>query len=247
MNRHVNVDRELESWLAEGPSQLPDHVIDGIVRQLEEIHQRKRWWLPGRREVSRLVFALSGAAAAVVIAFLALGLGFQPGGVGAPPTEPEGELFVSERHGYTLRLPDDGWAVVERAGEWRPGTTFNESGPGVDRVTAPVGLGYRHDVFLNSQPLDPATSFEEWLEVYDRLGRQVFAHCRASDEYETTVDGADARVSTAVCDGDDWAEALWTHGGRVYSLRVGEHPDSGVPIDARQELQSWLERITLHE
>jgi hypothetical protein len=31
-------------------------------------------------------------------------------------------LFVSERHGYSLLLPDDQWTVIERPGEWTAGT-----------------------------------------------------------------------------------------------------------------------------
>ena len=42
MTRHLDVDRALDEWLAEGPSQLPDHVIDGIVRQLNQTNQRRR-------------------------------------------------------------------------------------------------------------------------------------------------------------------------------------------------------------
>jgi hypothetical protein len=86
MTRHINVDRALEDWLAEGPSQLPDRAIDAIVRQLDKTQQRKHWWLPGREQMNRTIFALGGAAAAVVVAVLALGLYYNQPGVGGQPT-----------------------------------------------------------------------------------------------------------------------------------------------------------------
>ena len=84
MTRQFDVDRTLESWLAEGPSQLAERVVDSIVRQLDKTPQRKYWWLLRRERVNRTTFALGGAAGAVVVAVLALGLYDNQLGFGQP-------------------------------------------------------------------------------------------------------------------------------------------------------------------
>jgi hypothetical protein len=86
MNRPADVDRTLESWLAEGPSQLPDRVIDGIVRQLDETKQRRPTWLPGRERMNRMIFALGGVAAVVVVAVVGLGLYYNGPSAGSLPS-----------------------------------------------------------------------------------------------------------------------------------------------------------------
>lgn len=84
MSRQLD-DRTLESWLVEGPSQLPGHVIEGIVRQLDETKQRRSAWLPGRKLMNRMTLALGGAAAVVVVAVLVLGMYVNRPGVGSQP------------------------------------------------------------------------------------------------------------------------------------------------------------------
>jgi hypothetical protein len=92
MNRPADVDRTLEDWLAEGPSQLPAHVIDGIVRQLDTTHQRKHWWLPRRNTMTRSVLALGGAAVVVMAVALTLNYANLPrlGGPATLPATPDG-------------------------------------------------------------------------------------------------------------------------------------------------------------
>ena len=76
MTRNFEFDRAIEEWLIEGPSQLPDRAIDGIVRQLDTTPQRKHWWLPRRQQMNRMILAIGGVAAAVALAFVAVGLYF---------------------------------------------------------------------------------------------------------------------------------------------------------------------------
>jgi hypothetical protein len=134
MKRHIDVDRALEDWLAEGPSRLPDRAIDGIVRQLDETNQRRSTWLPGRERMNRMILAVGGVAAAVALTLIAAGmyLGLNPGapGVGSepsataspstPPTrlpwqgalEP-GTYFVDKQpYRYTFSVSGSGWIAI---------------------------------------------------------------------------------------------------------------------------------------
>ena len=53
MTRALNVDRVVESWLAEGPSELPRRVIDGILDELDETKPRRLPSLPQGLETTQ--------------------------------------------------------------------------------------------------------------------------------------------------------------------------------------------------
>jgi hypothetical protein len=83
----MDFDRALDSWMAEGPDQIPDHTVARIFTTFEMNETRKLRWLPRRETMNRVVFALGGAAAVLVVAVMALGLYVnQPGGVGGQPS-----------------------------------------------------------------------------------------------------------------------------------------------------------------
>jgi hypothetical protein len=92
MNSEVQVDRVLESWLAVGPTKLSDRSVAAIVAQLDNVKQRRLFWLPGLRggfPVTRFVPALGGAAVVVVAAALALDFFVnRPSGGSGPSADP---------------------------------------------------------------------------------------------------------------------------------------------------------------
>ena len=116
MTGQLDVDRVLEDWLAEGPDRLPDRVVQATVAQLDDIKQRKSPWLPGSNRMYQFILPTAGVAAAIVIAAVALTSFFRGPSVGAPPGTP----FTSDRHGYTIILPE-GWTVEERPAPGRSG------------------------------------------------------------------------------------------------------------------------------
>ena len=83
MTRQLDVDRLLESWLAEGPAELPDRVVDNILSQLDLTEKRKPRWLPRRLTMNRTIFAV-GSAAALVVAMLAFAYYSGNDGFGSP-------------------------------------------------------------------------------------------------------------------------------------------------------------------
>ncbi len=84
------LDETISGWLeAEAPRQLPDRVLRATFEQTRKTGQRGRWRaLLGSLQVNRMMSALGGGAAVVVVASLGLGLYFNnQQGVGAPPSE----------------------------------------------------------------------------------------------------------------------------------------------------------------
>ena len=88
MTRQPDVDRVLETWLTDGPSVLPDRAIDSILTQLDDTNQRRSFWLPGGIRMNRMMLAVGGLAAVVLVVAIGTGLYFggSRAGVGSQPT-----------------------------------------------------------------------------------------------------------------------------------------------------------------
>lgn len=257
MTRQLDVDRVLEDWLAEGPSRLPDRVIQETIGQLDDIRQRRLWWLPGSERMQRLFLPLAGVAATLVVAVVAIASLF--GDVG--PGGPSGTPFSSERHAYTVILPD-GWTVEEQPGTWALGTFFDATtGSGADSFQRlDPDLGPRLNLYLASQPIPTGMSFDEWAATHDDANELQHPCFDLVATYPgVTVDGEPARQQAHHCEtffgeGDDGAltgiQTLVSHNGRGYAIYVWPE-DTGVampPLSTlRAEAQAWLARFTFND
>ena len=126
MNWQPNADQVVESWMAEGPTQLPDRVVDNILQQIDAIDQRDLLWLPGRKQMNRMLIAFGGIAAVIVLLLGGAGLylGAPHGPAVAPTPTPTptaltngplspGRYFadvLGQR--YTFSVPADGWTAM---------------------------------------------------------------------------------------------------------------------------------------
>ena len=254
MTGQFDVDRVLEDWLAEGPNRLPDRVVNATVAQLDDIKQRKSSWLPGSNRMYRLILPATGAAAALVIAAVALSSLFRGPSVGGPPGTP----FTSERHGYTVILPE-GWTIEERPGTWPLGDFFDAStDSGVDYFERPnPDQGPPINLYLASQPIPTGMSFDEWAATHDDANEGEHPCFDLVATYPgVTVDGEPARQQAHHCetffgDGDDGAltgiQTLVSHNGRGYAIYLWP-TDTGVampPLSTlRAEAEAWLARFT---
>jgi hypothetical protein len=165
----MTTDREtlgiIGSWMEDGRTRLPDHVLDAVLDRLPSTPQRRPWWSARRiPHVHGLAKYAIAAAAVVVVAIVGLnlqGLGTgQPGGVGAqpspspsasptatptaPPTASsrpvgDGDLEPGSYVARPLPSPDDGLTVTYTVPEgW---FAFTDVGlvPAGDPETGPPG------------------------------------------------------------------------------------------------------------
>jgi hypothetical protein len=214
MNRDRDLDRSLDRWFAEGPTALPEHVIDGIVGRLDETNQRRRAWLPGGHAMNRFMPWIGVAAAVVTVAALLYlnrdergGFGGQP--AATPSPTPTASVARSTRTPvdaipagpHLLWGPAEGQAgvpvTVTVPPGWYglPGSGFVENGPG-EQEFAPEDAGligpFVGDIYLPADPCEwtttvphtPATTVDE---VVAALRGQ--ASREASEPQDITVDG----------------------------------------------------------
>jgi hypothetical protein len=254
MTRQLDVDRVLEDWLAEGPSRLPDRAVQETIGQLDNIKQRKLWWLPGGERVNRIL-PVTGIAATLIVAVVALVSLYGRSDVGGPTGTP----FTSERHAYTVILPV-GWTHEERPGTWELGTFFD--------ANTPAGVDYFEDLnkdgevtlfaYLANQPIPETMSFDEWAAGHDAATAQGAPCFVLQGGFESAaVDGETARVGVNYCpdfQGGFETRGAWTtvqvlvaHAGRGYAIYFwpGPGPGSTMPLtELRAMASDWLSRFS---
>lgn len=223
----------------EGNTPLPDATRDAIRAQLPSTSQRPAWWpgwrLPEMNTMTRIGLGAAAAIAAVAIVSITALNGGNVGGAPVPTEEPD-TAFTSERHRYQLLFTDDSWAISERPGIWAPGTVFSEQSAGID-IADKVGESEPW-ILIASQPLDMERA--EWLARYDDLLDETFPHCAVESTESRMTDGEQARVTSYQCDdAADGAEAIVTHGDRVYAVRVFHDDDES--YDPRPLLDEFLD------
>jgi hypothetical protein len=82
--------RIVRSWLEEGRTALPDHILDAVLDQVPATRQRRAWW-PAWRFADMNNIAKLLIAAAAVVAVAIVGINLLPagdGGVGGPLVSP---------------------------------------------------------------------------------------------------------------------------------------------------------------
>lgn len=205
----------------------------------------------------RLIMPMAGVAAAIVIAAVALTSFFRGPSVGGPPVTP----FTSERHAYTVILPDS-WTVEEQPGTWMLGTFFDATtDSGVDYFQRrDPDEGAPLNAYLASQPIPAGMTFEEWITTHDDANEREHPCFEIVATYPAvTVDGEPARQLAQHCetyfgDGPDGAltgiQTLVSHNGRGYAIYLWPE-ETGVampPVSTLQaEAQAWLVHFTFDD
>lgn len=89
MNRRSDIDRVLQVWMSDGPTAIPDRVVDVVATRIAVQRQRRTWPFPGRTNVTTPMKLIAGLAAALVVAFVGYNLlpgTSEPGGPTTAPT-----------------------------------------------------------------------------------------------------------------------------------------------------------------
>jgi len=138
MNERSDVGPVLRTWFEDGPSAMPDRVIDIVADRIGRQRQRRAWrllWRPGPMNRT-----LTYAAALAVVALVAI-VGWQllpgDGGVGTVNPTPLPSPSVASSSGSPAPRPTRGWWLgsgtalcglpIGCAGELAPGTHSSRS------------------------------------------------------------------------------------------------------------------------
>lgn len=139
MSTTTDFDRHASAWLADGPTELSDRVLEAALREVHLTRQRRRWSTPWRNTLMSVRMTVAAgvavAAVAVVAAFGAIG-----GGTASPsPTASAGPTalptpshlatrvatldpaswttFTSSEYGFSVGHPPD-WTVTPAIRSW---------------------------------------------------------------------------------------------------------------------------------
>lgn len=248
----MRTDREatriVRSWLEEGRTALPDHVLDAVLDELPATRQRLAWW-PAWRFAQNNAYAKVAVGMAFVAVIAIVAIRFLPGieGVGAPSATPSPTLSPTPEASPSV-LPPDG-------GPLPPGTYSLSSFPVGISFEVPEGWGAcsvsaveqavcsrtsnssLSFLIVENVVADPCDGSEARLDPpvgpsVDDLVSAISSldGFEATAPRDITVDGFDGRdftvtapASAGVCDLRTWATADRINGvsaGEVNLLRV---------------------------
>jgi hypothetical protein len=88
MNQRSDIDRLLRHWMDDGPTRMPDRILDVVADRISVQRQRRSWRLLRRLPMTPLLKLAAAAAAVLVIAVVGYNLLPGPSGPGAPTTAP---------------------------------------------------------------------------------------------------------------------------------------------------------------
>ncbi len=245
MTTDRDLDRIVRAWLADGPEELSDRVIDAAVDQVHLTRQRRTFGVPWRLPTMTTPARIATAAVIGVLVFggtlLFFGRPGQPavGGAAATPsasvaptTAPSAaattipipaltQVITSSRHGYSVTVPSD-WTFTPATAPWTTGIDILADDPGLDRIgNAEVTLA------IASQPLS-GQSPSDWLAPYCRSGTTKTACGRVIAIGDQTgnvdEDGLSAEGGTVATGGVIFDAAVAT-GGRGYIFIMDGHVD----------------------
>jgi hypothetical protein len=230
MSTKSNFDRVAAAWLAEGPTQLADRVLDAALDEVHLTNQQHRLTLPWRFDRSSGVLRLATAA---VIAVVVLGVIYLnlpgPHAVGGPsptptlgPTDPPlasptatpaWQTFTSDRFGYSVTFPGDFVATPSSGG--LPEALFpGDQNNWADRFDEPVA----HVPFLviaRATPQPPMTL----ADVTASYDESLADGCDVSAPEAITVGDSPARLVIVGCVPYSWFDVTVEHDGRLYVLQ----------------------------
>jgi hypothetical protein len=252
MTAQHDFDRELNAFLHEGPTELPDESLDAVFDRTEHTRQRVvigPWRVPAMNRF--VTYGLGAAAAVVALVVGAQLLGSPSGGFGSgatPTPEPTAtaeptatpepspspaaspppltQSFTSTVHGISVSYPE-GWTARAATEPWtdRPGVPqFID--PGYDVLQDPVLDEGHLFLYFASQPIGDSTP-EEWVAA-------LMAGCTTTEPI--AVDGATGLIGANDCD-----TVAVTSAGRGYQISLAASDDD--PVVVAPYDRAWFEDV----
>ena len=187
MNTNSDFDRHASAWLADGPIELADRVLDAALREVHQTRQRRRWSAPWR---ATLMSMRLGAAALIALVAVAGILAFNMiGGGGPKPTTPPSPsplgatavptptaaaaasldpkafaTYTSAQYGFSIGHPTS-WSETAATRAWSFATDSDATAPhsaGADHFTSPDG---KVRVSAWEIPLDSGANLDSRAEL----------------------------------------------------------------------------------
>jgi hypothetical protein len=255
MTEHHDLDRQLNAFLLDGPTSLPDSSFDAVRDRTEQTRQRVVLG-PWRVPTLNKLLPIGLGAAAVVVALL-LGsqfIGSPSSSVGGPAVEPTAtaeptttaarspsppasaspapsappltESFTSQMHGFSVSYPE-GWTERAATEPWTDTGGPNFPDPFAELLIDPL----TENLFLmfGSQPIGNSTP-DEWVaETID------VNDCSATEPI--AVDGATGLIESC----HPYIVAVTT-AGRGYFIRLYT-PTSNEGFDFAPYDRAWFEEV----
>ncbi len=174
-------DRIAKAWLADGPAELPERVLDAVVDEIHLTRQRRAVRAPWRFHSMTTPMRLGAAAFVGVLAVGGLLLITRPGQPAVAGPSPNASVaatvspptsaavaavpaltgaFASARHGYTVRYPA-GWTTTPATESWKTSTWTTPGDPALDAISSADAR-----LSVASQPLTAGQSPDLWLGAY---------------------------------------------------------------------------------
>jgi hypothetical protein len=229
MTAHNDLDRQLDAFLLDGPTRLPDSSFDAVRDRTEQTPQRVvigPWRVP---TLNKLVPIGLGAAAVIGVLFLGSQfIGSPSSNVGGPASQspastpptaaaasvepsqpasppPLNQSFTSTVHGISVSYPE-GWTPRAATEPWtdRPGVP-QFLHPGFDVLKDPVHDGELF-LWITSRPIGDSTP-EDWVAA-------TMAGWRCTTTEPIDVDGATGLIGATGC----YELAAVTTAGRGYEI-----------------------------
>jgi hypothetical protein len=255
MTARHDLDRRLNDFLRDGPTELPYQSFDAVRDRTDQTGQRVvlgPWRLP---EMNKIVTIGLGAAAVVVAVFVgAQFFGSPNGSLGSDPSptldatatpeptptpEPSSSplaapplsgTYTSTQHGITLSYPE-GWTVEAATEPWTESDyslLVDPATPYIDFLFDPT-LGDHLFLNVSSQPIGDATP-GEWTA--DKMAGTE--GCTPTEP--VTVDGAGGLIGTGGCD-----IVVVVADGRGYW--IGLHASDDDPAAVAPYHRAWFEEV----
>jgi hypothetical protein len=243
MNANHEFDRIAQAWLAEGPEQLPDRVLDAVVEEIHQTRQGHARRVPWRdlrmNHVSRALAGIAAIAVVLVGGTILLRSGTSPGPIGGPspspsspapsastaailpPVVPSSVLvnFSSAAYGYSIDYPSN-WKSRSSNRQILvheyPYAPSGQSGSAVDLFSA-TATGDTDPVLVVAAPIvDSGMTLVAWVAVIEKL--QIDDSCPPPEASEDVqVGGEPGRLLTWNCPFFVYWVAV-EHGTRAYHV-----------------------------
>ncbi|TAK01930.1 MAG: hypothetical protein EPO36_03670 [Chloroflexota bacterium] len=154
MNQHSDIDRLLRHWMDDGPTTMPDRIIDVVADRISVQRQRRSWRLLRRLPMNPIVKLGTAAAAVLVVAVVGYNLLPRQGGVGGPTTPlPTASPTAIPTSSPVASGPVDLRSGILSAGRYRMDLSFIDPGlsivanipegwvghPEIPALTSPAG------------------------------------------------------------------------------------------------------------